>query len=131
MKEREFVTLVVDDEVDMCWALERILQGEGFETHSAYNAEDALNMLNKKAPQLVFLDVKLPDMDGIELARLIKTSNPAMPVILISGYYYNDDPTIQKGLEEGLSIGFISKPFKINEIRHYIHRLFPKKSLSK
>ena len=126
MTMQELKALVVDDEVDMCWALERVLQGEGIKTHSAHTAEGALAILKKDTPQLAFVDIKLPDMDGIELAKVIKASNPSLPLVLISGYYYGDDPVIKKGLEEGLYVGFISKPFEVNEIRSYARRFFPK-----
>jgi len=126
MKEQELVALVVDDEPDMCWALEQILQGEGFGAHKAYTAEAALDTLKNTSHQLVFLDIKLPDIDGLELARQIKATYPSLPVITISGYYYSDDPAIQKGLEEKVFVGFISKPFEINEIRNLIHRVIPK-----
>ena len=126
MAVQELKALVIDDEVDMCWALERVLQGEGIKTHSAHTAEGALAILKKDTPQLAFVDIKLPDMDGIELAKLIKASNPSLPLVLISGYYYGDDPAIKKGLEEGLYVGFISKPFEVNEIRSYARRFFPK-----
>ncbi len=121
----ELKALVVDDEVDMCWVLERILQGVGFKTHSAYTGEGALNVLKRDSIKLAFVDIKLPDMDGIELTRMIKASNPSLPVILISGYYYRDDPIVQEGLREGLYTGFVGKPFDIIEIRNHIYRLFP------
>lgn len=126
MKKQELTALVVDDEPDMCWALEQILQGQGFRTHKAYTAGDALDTLKNAPHHLVFLDIKLPDIDGLELARQIKTTYPSSSVITISGYYYSDDPAIQKGLEEKIFAGFISKPFEIKEIRDCIHEVISK-----
>lgn len=120
MKELE--ALVIDDEVDMCWALERILQAEGIKTHSAYTAAEALKMFEKrKPPKLAFIDVRLPDMDGIELARLIKVRQPRLPIILISGYYYKDDPAIKTGIGD-VFMDFIEKPFDVKEIQQIVHK---------
>lgn len=131
MKEQELTALVVDDEPDMCWALEQILQGEGFRTLKAYTAEAALDVLKNEPFKLMFLDIKLPDIDGLELARQIKTAYPSLPVITISGYYYGDDPNIKKGLDEGVFAAFISKPFEISEIRNCIHKVVSKNCYSK
>jgi CheY-like chemotaxis protein len=60
---------------------------------------------------LVLLDAKLPDIDGLELARQIRRAVPGVPIMLISGYFYKDDPAIQAALEEGLIDEFVEKPF--------------------
>lgn len=127
MKEQELTALVVDDEPDMCWALEQILRGEGFRTHKAYTAETALDVLKSEPFKLIFLDIKLPDIDGLELARQIKTAYPSLSVITISGYYYGDDPAIKKGLEEKVFMDFISKPFEVGNIRKCIRRVVSQK----
>ena len=61
--------LIVDDEPDMCWALEHILEKNGFLTKKALSGGEALSLIESERFRLIFLDAKLPDIDGLELAR--------------------------------------------------------------
>ena len=108
--------LIVDDEPDMCWALEHILEKNGFLTKKALNGSEALSLIESERFQLIFLDAKLPDIDGLELAKQIRKIDPDIRIIIVSGYFYKDDVVIQKALEEGLIGGFIGKPFFHDEI---------------
>ncbi len=108
--------LIVDDEKDLCWALRKILEEEGFGVTVAVCAQGALKAARKKSFQVVFVDAKLPDVDGIELARRIQSLRPEALCILISGYLYKDDTAVREGLEQGIIRAFISKPFRIDEI---------------
>lgn len=65
---------------------------------------------------LAFVDVKLPDVDGLDLARQMRELEPSMAVVLVSGYFYLDDIAIQQALSQGLINSFISKPFQQEEI---------------
>ena len=73
--------------------------------------------------QTVFLDAKLPDIEGIDLARRIRELDPDVRIIIISGYFYSDDVKIQTILSEGLISGFISKPFLHHEVLKIIKNL--------
>jgi len=108
--------LIVDDEPDMCWVLEHILEKNGFLTKKALNSSEALSLIESERFRLVFLDAKLPDIDGLELAKQIRKTDPDIRIIIVSGYFYKDDVVILKALEEGLIYGFIGKPFFHDEI---------------
>ena len=116
MDERETI-LIVDDEPDMCWALENILRPTGYAVTTATTGAEALELLAGKPYAAAFVDVKLPDMDGLELAASIRQRSPHTAVVLISGYYYQEDKTITERLQDGHVIGFISKPFDLDEVR--------------
>jgi CheY-like chemotaxis protein len=107
----------------MCWALANILHPAGYTVTTAASAAEALTLLASgsdpgDAPYVAaFVDAKLPDRNGLELATLIRQRNPHTAVVLISGYFYQEDSTITDGLEKGLFIGFVAKPFNLREIR--------------
>ena len=109
--------LVVDDEPDMCWALENILSREGYQITTVKNAREALELAREKRFEVFFIDAKLPDMDGGQLSDQIRKINSKAAIIMISGYFYQEDKAIEEGLAQGLYVGFISKPFELNEVR--------------
>ncbi len=78
--------LIIDDEEGIRESLSDILSDEGFRTVLAGSAEEGLKLIEDEQPDLVFLDVWLPGMDGIEALGRIKEIKPDLPVILISGH---------------------------------------------
>jgi DNA-binding NtrC family response regulator len=112
--------LIVDDEADMCWALERLLAQHGIPSARALSAREALERLGEATfCRLAFVDAKLPDMDGLELARRLRQLVPEMRVVMVSGYFYRDDSAVQEAMAEGLICGFIAKPFGHQEIAQF------------
>lgn len=114
--------LVVDDEEDMCWALENILKVDGYNVVTTTSGSEAIKKARENTFNIAFVDVKMPDFDGMELARLIKEEDSHIGTIMISGYYYEDDSNIQKGLNEGVYLAFVGKPFDNVEIRKITRR---------
>ena len=116
MTDKNNLILIVDDEPDMCWALEHLLNKQGYVTRTALTAMEALMLMERHRFAGAFLDAKLPDMDGLELARRIRKSAPDTRIIMVSGYFYRDDVSIQEAIAQGVIIDFISKPFLQEEI---------------
>ena len=116
MTDSRGVILIIDDEPDMCWVLEHLLNSQGLTTRQALSARETLEQVSRERFAFVFLDAKLPDMDGLELARRIRQLAPDTPIIMVSGYFYRDDPSIQEAISQGLILDFISKPFLQNDI---------------
>ncbi|MBZ5622286.1 MAG: response regulator [Acidobacteriia bacterium] len=117
MQVQEQSFLIVDDEPDACWALERILERQrGTRCRRAATAEAALGEVRRGSFALALLDAKLPDMDGLELARHVRAIDGALPIIIVSGYFYQDDVAIQAALKQGLIQCFVAKPFRHEEI---------------
>ncbi|MGA2772481.1 MAG: response regulator [Bryobacteraceae bacterium] len=110
------VVLVVDDDPDICWALERVLGGLGAQCIRALDGRTALQAARLNRPTLALLDAKLPDIDGLELARNLRMADPGIVILVVSGYFYKDDPAIQAALEQRLIHGFIEKPFSHAEV---------------
>lgn len=117
MKQELPRILIVDDEPDMCWVLENILRPTGCAVTTTTTGAEALELLTEEPYAAAFVDVKLPDIDGLELAALIRQQSPHTAIVLISGYFYQEDRIINEGLEKELFIGFISKPFNLEEVR--------------
>ena len=109
--------LVVDDEVDMCWALENILRPEGYQVTTVTNGKEALELAKEKQFEVVFIDAKLPDVDGIALSSEIKKVDPKAGIVIISGYFHREDQAIDEGLAQDLYVAFIGKPFDLDEVR--------------
>ena len=109
--------LVVDDEPDMCWALKNILRPIGYAVTTTTESVEALKLIAKDFYAAAFVDAKLPDIDGLELAGLIRQYSPRTAIVLISGYFYREDRVIIEGLQERLFMGFIAKPFELNQVR--------------
>jgi DNA-binding NtrC family response regulator len=110
------LVLIVDDDPDVCWALNRVLQRIGVQCIQACDGQAALQALRFNRLALALLDAKLPDSDGLELAQHIRIAQPDIPIVVISGYFYKDDPVIQAALDQGLIYEFIEKPFSHAEI---------------
>jgi CheY-like chemotaxis protein len=116
MTDQGKLILIVDDEPDMCWALEHLLNKQGFVTRKGLSAQEGLNLMSQLQFTFAFLDAKLPDMDGLELARRIREIAPDICIVMVSGYYYQDDDSIQAAISQGLIEVFINKPFLQEEI---------------
>ena len=116
MKNKNDIFLIVDDEPDMCWALENILKKNGFPAKKAFNGQEALALVKQDRFRLIFLDAKLPDIEGLVLARRIKEIDPSVPIVIVSGYFYRDDVDILNAQTERLISSFIAKPFLHDEV---------------
>lgn len=109
--------LIVDDEPGVCWALERILSASGILSVVTPSAHEALSLARRERFLIAFVDAKLPDGEGLELARRMREAAPGLRTVLISGYYYPDDSAVVAALAAGVIDGFVSKPFRHDEIQ--------------
>ena len=114
------MVLIVDDEPDVCWAVERLLSRSGFSVKKVLSGREALELVGLFPFEWVFVDAKLPDTEGFELARRIGETNPAIRVVMISGFYYQDDEVVLDALEKGLIANFIGKPFLNDDVLRLI-----------
>jgi two-component system OmpR family response regulator len=115
--------LVVDDEKDICWALENALGDEGYRITQVHRGEDAIREVRQRPFALAIVDVKLPGMSGLEVSRLIGQLDPRLKILMISGYHYEEDQPIQEGIRQRMCRGFISKPFELDEVSALVRRV--------
>jgi len=123
MTNKQIHILVVDDELDMLWSLQKMLSYDNYTVTTALSAREALQAVQHQAFALAIIDAKLPDMDGLQVANQLKRITPTMPIILISGYYYGEDPEIEREVQQKVAANFISKPFSLREIRSTIQEV--------
>src|SRR4051794_8114083 len=83
-----FDVLIVDDESDICELVAGLLQDEGYNTRTAHDSDSALNAIQARRPNLLFLDIWLQGsrLDGLQLLDSIKEQHPELPVVMISGH---------------------------------------------
>lgn len=106
--------LIIDDEKNICLSLTQILQDEGYEVQSCYSGKDGLILLEDYDPEVILLDVKLPDLNGIEVLSRIKKSLPATPVVMISGNSSIADAV--KAIKLG-AFDFLEKPLSLPKVK--------------
>jgi PAS domain S-box-containing protein len=113
--------LMVDDKEANLIALKKVLKNENAELILASNGNDALQLMLKHEFALALLDVQMPDMDGYELAEIMRSddSTASIPIIFISAIYTNK-LNIFKGFEMG-AFSFITKPFEPIELLNKVH----------
>lgn len=104
--------LVVDDEPSICWALEKMLSGEGHHVVTASSAEEGLRLAQQHQPSMVILDVRLPKQDGIaSLPSFLKVTDNA-PVVIITAF--GDLETAVAAVKNGAT-DYLTKPFKLED----------------
>ena len=106
--------LVVDDEPEITRALRSILSGHGYEPILSASAEEGLDALGRRHPDLVLLDLALPGMDGLEFCRVVREERQSdLPIVVLSAYEQEDVKV--KALDLGAD-DYLTKPFGVAEL---------------
>jgi two-component system response regulator HydG len=105
--------LLIEDDISFCKLLEKFLMKKEYDVTIAFSAEEARQAMKKESFDLILTDLRLPDSDGIGLMSEFKTSNPEIPVVLMTGY--SDVNTAVKAIKNGAA-DYISKPFNPDEV---------------
>lgn len=103
--------LIVEDEPQINRLVELVLQSAGYyKIRKAYDGREALNLIKIEKPDLILLDIMIPEIDGFELCKMIKNDNnlKSVQIIMLTAKKMEED--ILKGFESG-AIDYISKPF--------------------
>ena len=106
--------LVVDDEPEIIRALRSILTGNGFEPILASTGEEALDLVERRRPDLILLDLVLPGLDGLEVCRVIRQDRGLdVPIIVLSAQ--GEEEAKVKALDLGAD-DYLTKPFGVREL---------------
>ena len=114
--------LVVDDDPVVSKSFDRVLTPKGYAVIAAAGGQEALEKLENEHYDVVFTDIKMPGMDGIEVARRVKASRPWMPVVIVTGY--GSDENEAQAREAGVT-GFLRKPLSPEMIEASASNAFP------
>ena len=111
--------LLADDEMLLRMSAARGLERLGFRVRQAADGEAALARLEEERPALLLSDIRMPGMDGVELARRARLRHPGLPVLLISGYA---DQQARADIP-GMQVGFLEKPFTMKGLEKAVQAL--------
>jgi len=113
------VILLVDDQDTIRFFLEKTLKQEGYEAVTARTGAEAIEKVRSVVPDLVLLDLKLPDMDGLEVLRKIKEIFPEIGVVMITAF--GDIETAVNAMKNG-AYDFVSKPINLDQLLMVIRK---------
>ncbi|OHD68369.1 MAG: hypothetical protein A2W19_14210 [Spirochaetes bacterium RBG_16_49_21] len=111
MKEK--LILVIDDEPDICTEISGYLSAKGYQVIIAHNGKDGMKLFIQHKPILVLTDYKMPEMNGLEVLRAVKSVNKDIHVVLISGAA--DTKTIVEAIKDN-AFDFLLKPVDLNHL---------------
>jgi CheY-like chemotaxis protein len=108
--------LVVEDHADLLFILEKMLTFFGWDTVLAASAREALNKLELHLPSVILMDMRMPEMNGFELARILKAHPVYRNIPILAASAYSGRPARERCLAAGCD-DFISKPFAISALQ--------------
>jgi CheY-like chemotaxis protein len=116
--------LIVDDETAVADSLHLIFANRGYEARAVYSAEEAIEVLSDWQPDLAIIDVMLPQMNGIELAGVLKGNYPTCQILLISGHPGTSE-LLNDANAHGNSFEILAKPLHPTFILETVSGLLP------
>jgi DNA-binding response OmpR family regulator len=105
--------LLVEDDDRISQPLVRLLQHEGFQVTHVSEGRQALAVAHDTLPDLVLLDLSLPDMDGLEVCRALRVAHPALQIVMLTAR--GEEVDVIVGLDAGAD-DYIAKPFRVGEL---------------
>jgi CheY-like chemotaxis protein len=114
--------LVVDDNGPACLLIQTVLRLQGHAVVTAGDGAAGLRAAEADAPDVVFIDINLPDTTGYEVARRIRERLPDRPVRLVAMSGYSGEDDRREAAEQGFD-DFLPKPFRVDALRDLMHEL--------
>lgn len=112
--------LIIDDEPDICQLLQLSLSKHGYKVKYVHGLKEGMQFLSRQQPDVLFLDIHLPDGSGLDALPGIKTQYPNLPVITISAY--DNGMEKQRALTAGAA-RFLPKPFNVGELQEILYEV--------
>ncbi|MBT3878712.1 MAG: response regulator [Candidatus Scalindua sp.] len=118
--------LIVDDDADLGDSLSDILEAKGCRSKFVTSGKEALSIIKEEQFDAIFLDIKMPEMNGVETLNCIKKSSPLTSVVMITAYA--EDKLVEEAMIEG-ALKILKKPLDLNKIMSFIEKLQRLKTL--
>jgi two-component system, OmpR family, response regulator len=118
MESRNMNALVVEDEKLLNWSLTSSLSKWGFEVQQVFTGNDALAEIDKSGYDVVLLDYRLPDVDGLSIARQLRDRRPETAIFLLSAFQLNELP-----VDAGLIDSYFNKPLDLQRLHQALEEL--------
>ncbi len=128
-KDKETIKiLVVDDEVNLSRVLSEVLSDAGYYVEVANTGREALDRFKESSFDIAITDLKMPDIDGMEILKKLKTVDPEICVVMLTGY-----STVESAVEamKAGAYDYISKPFNIEELKLIIEKAVERRNLGR
>jgi DNA-binding NtrC family response regulator len=110
--------ILIDDEVGFTTVMAKRLARRGLDVTSAFSGSEAIQAMRKAEYDVAVLDLKMEDMDGIEVLKIFKKMDPGMPVIMLTGH--GSEKSANEGMEFG-AYDYLFKPYEFEELLEKIH----------
>jgi two-component system response regulator (stage 0 sporulation protein F) len=112
--------LIVDDQKGVRRLLEELFKKEGWDVNVASDGQEAINKVEEGLPDIILMDVKMPNMNGLEASQIILQAHSRVPIIMMTAY--GEIEVVKKALEAGVR-KCITKPFDIIILRDMVNNL--------
>ncbi len=118
-EENEADTILIAEDMDSNFELLNAILSSTYNLIRARDGIEAVNLFNDKKPNLILMDIKMPNMDGLDATRIIRELSPNIPIIALSAYAYKQDT------EEALAAGcndFLAKPLSVAKLKQILNK---------
>ena len=118
--KRQITILIVEDDQDLREALAAVLRDEGYHAIWAQDADEAIASVKAHKVNIIFMDICLPDMNGVEVYKAIKKIQPAATTVMMTGFFVQD--LVNAAISAG-AYDIIYKPFTMDDILKMIRKI--------
>jgi len=118
--------LVVDDDEKILFAFRQVFEKEGYACVVAKNGPESLNAMAAEKPEIIFMDIAMPGIDGLETLQQMKSRNAAVPVIMVTGH--GTMQTAIKAIQLG-AFDYLTKPLDVAKVRDAVRRVLSSSAL--
>jgi two-component system response regulator HydG len=118
MQKKAYI-LIVDDNVSLCQSMALILKRKGYDVTYVNDGPQAIGKVQEKPFDMIFMDIKMPGMDGVEAFKRINELRPEAPVVMMTAYAVED--MVQEALKHGAS-GIMYKPLDLPKVFALLER---------
>ena len=124
-KEKGILILVIDDDPGTRETFKDVLEAKGYIVSTAATGEEAINLVRERPHHILFIDMKLPNMNGLEVYLAIKEINPKAMAVAMSGYYEEMKTFISWALKKGIYT-YLNKPLDMDKVLELIEEIIGK-----